>query len=548
MKRREFIRLAGGLMASAATGATASACSSSSAEKGGTLPGSSVATTTRAVKTTRPTTSTTSIAGGPPSRTDLARLGHSLEGDLVLPGSPDYLTSAQSYNPVFDGARPKAIAYVASAADVAASIAFGREHDVRLSIRSGGHSYGGWSTGDGLVVDVTRLADASVDMSAGAASVGAGCRLVDVYAALAPHSVAVPGGSCPTVGIAGLTLGGGLGVVGRRFGLTCDNLLEADVVLASGDLVTASPSQHSDLFWALRGGGAGSFGVVTEFRYAIHPIGDLGLFTLVWPWTAAARVIAAWQDWAPLGPDELWSNCLLFAGQATPAGYLPVARVTGVYAGTERALEAELQSFLEAVGVAPFTRFVGSASYFDTMMIEAGCEGDTVAECHLPSEEAGGVMTRAPSAAKSDILTARANPAAIAAMMAAVEARQSSPILAGGGIALDAMGGAISRLGPDDTAFVHRDARCTVQYSAGWGDRAPASTIAANRRWLRSSWESMRPYVSGEAYQNYADPDLSDWAVAYYGANLGRLEQVKAAYDPDNVFRFPQSVPLPATR
>ena len=131
-------------------------------------------------------------------------------------------------------------------------------------------------------------------------------------------------------------------------------------------------------------------------------------------------------------------------------------------------------------------------------------------------------------------------------MMAAVEARQSSPVLAGGGIALDAMGGAISKLAPGETAFVHRDARCTVQYSAGWGEGAPAATVAANRRWLRSSWQSMRPFVSGQAYQNYADAALSDWAAAYYGANLGRLEQVKATYDPGDVFRYAQSVPLPA--
>ncbi len=462
----------------------------------------------------------------------------------MLPGSSDYVTAAQSYNPVFDGARPQAIAYVASGADVAKAIAIGRQHGVPLSIRSGGHCYGGWSTGSGLVIDVSRLNEVSVDEPAATASVGAGARLIDVYAGIAPHSVAVPGGSCPTVGIAGLTLGGGLGVLGRRFGLTCDNLLEAEVVLASGDVVTASATSNPDLFWALRGGGGGNFGVVTQFRFATHPIGALGLFTFVWPWTAAARVITAWQDWAPSGPDELWSNCLLFAGQATPSGYLPVARVTGVYVGSQVALEAELQPLLNAVGTAPFTRFVGAAAYLDTMMIEAGCEGDSVAECHLPSENPAGVLQRAPSAAKSDILMDRAGPAAIAAMMAAVEARQTSPVLAGGGIALDALGGAINRVAPEATAFVHRQARCTLQYSAGWPEGAPPSTVRQNRRWLRSSWESMRPYVSGQAYQNYPDPELTDWANAYYGSNLRRLETVKGTYDPDDVFRFPQSVPL----
>jgi hypothetical protein len=548
VKRRQFLKVAGGVVATVATGSTASACSTSKTGGGPKPTATSGATTTTGTRATTSPSSTTSVVGRQPSPSDWASLGRSLQGELVLPGSSAYRTAGQSYNPVFDDARPRAIAYVSSAADAAQTIGFGRQHGVPLSIRSGGHCYGGWSTGSGLVIDVSRLNDVVFDPATATASVGAGCHLVDLYAALAPHSVAVPGGSCPTVGIAGLTLGGGLGVLGRRFGLTCDNLVEADVVLASGELVTANANEHADLFWALRGAGGGNFGVVTQFRFSTHPIGDLGLFTLVWPWTAAARVIAAWQQWAPLSPDELWSNCLLIAGQSTPSGYLPVARVTGVYVGTETALESELEPFLDAVGVAPFTRFVGTAPYLDTMMIEAGCENDTVAECHLPSQDPAGLLQRAPFGAKSDILTGTAGPAAIAAMMAAVEARQSSPVLAGGGIALDAMGGAISRLATDATAFVHRDARCTLQYSAGWQVGAPAATVVSNRRWLRSSWQSMRPFVSGQAYQNYADPELAGWAEAYYGSNLSRLEQVKAAYNPDDVFQFPQAVPVAAGR
>ncbi len=493
------------------------------------MPGSSVTTTTG----TRPA-----------SRADWASLARSLQGDLVLPSSPRYVVASESYNPVFDGTRPAAIAYVASSGDAARAIAFAREHGVALSVRSGGHCYGGWSTGRGLVIDVSELSSVEVDVSNGTVTVGTGCRLVDLYAGLAPHSVAVPGGSCPSVGVAGLTLGGGLGVLGRLLGLTCDSLLEADVVLASGDVVRASESENPDLYWALRGAGAGSFGVVTQFRYATHPIGDLALFTLVWTWSSAARVIAAWQDWAPTGPDELWSNCLLIASQQTPQGYGPVARVTGVYTGSVGALESELQPFFSTVGTAPFTRFVGSAGYLDTMMIEGGCENDSVAECHLPSQNPAGILQRAPFAAKSDILTAPAGPAGIAAMMAAVEARQTSPVLAGGGIALDAMGGAIGRVAAGATAFVHRNGRCTLQYSAGWTEGTPASTVAANRTWLQQSWTSMRPYVSGQAYQNYADPHLADWQSAYFGSNLERLEQVKSSYDPDNVFHFPQSIPL----
>jgi FAD/FMN-containing dehydrogenase len=488
----------------------------------------------------------TTTVGGPPSGADWKSLRSALQGDLVLPSATSYLADAQSYNPVFDRARPQGITYVTSPDDVRAVIAFAREHRVPLAIRSGGHCYGGWSTGTGLVIDVSRLNAVNVDPTARIAAAGAGTHLVDFYAGLAPHALAVPAASCPTVGIAGLTLGGGIGVLGRQFGLTCDNLVEADVVVASGDVVTANATSAPDLFWALRGAGGGNFGVVTALRFAAHRMGDLGLFTLVWEWPDAARIVAAWQAWAPSAPDALWSNCAMIASQVTPAGYAPVVRVTGVYVGSETALEDELQPFLGAVGSEPFTRFVGSATYADTMMIEGGCEGDSVAECHLPSQNPAGILQRAPFAAKSDIVTRPASTAAIRAMMAAVEARQASAVLSGGGIILDASGGAINRVPADATAFAHRDGLFVMQYSASWGTGAATSVVTANRQWLEGAWKSMRNFVSGQAYQNYIDPELSGWAKAYYGSNLARLEQVKASYDPDDVFKFPQSVPIGA--
>ena len=212
----------------------------------------------------------------------------------MRPSSPSYAVDVESYNPIFDGAHPVGIAYCASAGDVASAIRFAERHNVELSVRSGGHCYGGWSTGPGLVIDVSPMNRVSVDTAKGLVTVGSGTRLIDLYAALAPHNVAVPGGSCPSVGIAGLTLGGGFGVLGRKLGLTCDSLESAEVVLASGDTITCDEGQHSDLFWALRGGGGGSFGVVTSFTFVTHslgPAGSLGLFTLVWPFSAAPAVV-----------------------------------------------------------------------------------------------------------------------------------------------------------------------------------------------------------------------------------------------------------------
>ena len=475
---------------------------------------------------------------------DWLELGSSLEGRLARPSSPGYSVDVQSYNPIFDRAHPEGIAYCASAADVALAVEFAERHGVELSLRSGGHCYGGWSTGSGLVIDVSPMNQVDYDPVTGLVNVGSGTRLIDLYAGLAPHEVAVPGGSCPSVGIAGLALGGGLGVLGRKFGLTCDNIESADVVLASGETVTCDAAHHSDLFWALRGGGGGSFGVVTRFSFLTHPIGTLGLFTLVWPWSSAAATTSAWQDWAPEGPDELWSNCLLVADQSTPAGEAPAARVTGVYVGSQAALQTLVDELVSEVGASPFTTFVGSATYLDTMLIEGGCADDSVNECHLPSQNPVGLLDRAPFVAKSNIVDSKLSAAGIATLLDAVEQRQASPVLSGGGFVLDAAGGAINRVAPDATAYVHRRSLAMLQYSASWVDSSPPSVVAANRQWIGTAWRLMRPYVSSGAYSNYADPDLVDWEQAYWGSNFTRLTEVKRAYDPGNVFHFPQSIPL----
>ena len=539
MRRRDFLKLAGGTAVGAAV---LGSCSTNQGSGGSS-------TTPHPTASSPPTSTSTSTTAPPttaPTGADWKALSRSLQGRLVRPSSPNYAVDVESYNPVFDGAHPAGVAYCASAGDVASAIRFARRHEVELSVRSGGHCYGGWSTGPGLVIDVSPMNQVSLDTAKGLATVGSGTRLIDLYAALAPHNVIVPGGSCPSVGIAGLTLGGGLGVLGRKLGLTCDSLESADVVLASGETLTCDERHHSDLFWALRGGGAGSFGVVTSFTFVAHPLppsGSLGLLTLVWPWSAAASVASAWQSWAPEAPDELWSNCLLVASQSTPSGEAAAARVTGVYVGALSNLKVLVDALLSEVGTRPFTSFVGSAGYLDTMQIEGGCEGDSIAECHLPSQNPAGKLARGPFVAKSNIVESKLSRSGIDTLLAAVEQRQTSPVLSGGGVVLDAAGGAINRVPPAATAYVHRSALATLQYSASWTVNSPPSIVEANREWIREAWQAMRPHVSSGAYSNYADPDLVQWQQAYYGSNFARLTRVKRAYDPENVFRFAQSIP-----
>jgi FAD/FMN-containing dehydrogenase len=477
----------------------------------------------------------------PPTEANWSSLAANMRGTLVRPGDSQYVAASQLYDPRFDGARPLAVAYCATPSDVQLCLAYVSRFGLPVAPRAGGHSYGGYSTTTGVVLDVTRMNAVSVDATTGVARVGAGARLIDVYAALAAQGLALPAGSCPTVGIAGLALGGGLGVLDRKFGLTCDNLLSADIVTADGRLLTCSAGEESDLFWALRGGGGGNFGVVTQFTFKVYPVSVLSLFTLDWPWTSAAALVDAWQHWAPQAPDELWSNCLLFTTSDRRA--LPVARVNGVYVGDVADLSALLGQLSNQMGAAPSSSYVSEAGLLETMLIEANCGGQTVSECHLQSQNPQGQLARETFGARSDYYASPLPRQGINDLISAIGSRQASSELGYGIIGLDACGGAINRVDPATTAFVHRDALFSAQYYANWNAGDPDTVVEANQAWLRDTWQAMRPYVSGEVYQNYLDPDLPNWLQAYYGSNLPRLQAVKAAYDPGNLFHFDQSIP-----
>jgi FAD/FMN-containing dehydrogenase len=341
--------------------------------------------------------------------------------------------------------------------------------------------------------------------------------------------------------IAGLTLGGGVGVLGRKFGLTCDNLLSAQVVVADGSVLNCDVSHNPDLFWALRGGGGGNFGLVTSLSFRTHQIAMLSLFTLNWPWSIAIDVIDAWQKWAPESPDELWSNCLLLA--TSDKDYGPIVRVNGVYVGDIGPLESLLQQLTSRIRATPISRYVSRNGLLESMMIEAGCYGMTVSECHLPSQDPHGRLQRVTSAAKSDYFTNVIPHYGIDMLVNAIARRQASSILKEGGIILDAFGGAINRVAPDATAFVHRNALFSAQYSANWNGSDPDTVVVANYSWLTNTWQAMRQYASGGAYQNYIDQELTDWQSAYYGTNLSRLQSVKTTYDSGNLFKFGQSIP-----
>jgi FAD/FMN-containing dehydrogenase len=522
VNRREFLKVAG--RASVAVAALS-------------VPGCATAMRATSPGPVRPSSPLSPAGSMPPTEADWAAFAAQVQGSLVRPDSAMYGEAARLFNPYFDGSRPLGVVYCASPADVQRTIAFARAHGLPMAPRSGGHSYGGYSVGDGLVCDVTSMANVAVNGD-GSAVIGGGARLIDVYAGLAPHGVAVPAGSCPTVGIAGLALGGGVGVVGRKFGLTSDNVLGLQVVTAAGDLLTCDASTNSDLFWACRGGGGGNFGVVTSFTVSTHPLTAITLFQLAWPWAAAADVVAAWQRWITTLPDELWSNShLLSTGAPGP----PTISVGGAYVGSQAALLPWLTTLRQVVGVSPASVSVGTHGYLDAMLVEAGCGGQSSASCHLAPQ---GTVQREASVAKSDLVLQPLSSAAIQTLIEGVSQRQANPTTTTvAGVAFDSFGGAINRVPSDATAFVHRNALFGTQYNATWPTGASSAVVQSNIIGLDNLYSAMRPYASGFAYQNYIDPQLATWQEAYYGANLSRLKRVKATYDPDGFFRFAQAIP-----
>jgi hypothetical protein len=498
-------------------------------------------TTSGTPKTTSPVapTPTTTEVLDPAAWSDLAR---SLDGTLVLPSASAYADAKLVYNLRFAGVDPAALAFCASSSDVGRCIAFARDHGLAAAARSGGHSYGGYSTCPGLVIDVSGMNTVTADAGSMTAVIGAGTQLVDVYTQLSNAGMLLPAGSCPTVGIAGLTLGGGVGVVGRKYGLTCDNLMALDVVTADGRLLACSADENADLFWASRGGGGGNFGIATSFTFGVHPLPALSLFTVNWPWTAATDVFGAWQEWTETAVDGVWSNVQL---QSAGGSGLNV-RSNGVFVGNPDELTAVLQPLLAAAP--PTSQFVGSDSYLHTMLVEAGCEDLSVGQCHLAGATAAGTLPRSSFAATSAYLISALSDEGVAAALQSIEQLHDAVPQLGGGLVFDAYGGVINSVAPGATAFVHRDALCAMQASTSWGPDSPSSTVDAAQTWLADTTRAMAPFVSRSAYQNYIDPTLVDWATAYYGSNLSRLVAVKRRYDPDDFFHFAQSIPTTLAR
>ena len=436
-------------------------------------------------------------------------LQRGLAGEVILPGSPGYEEARKPAMARFHDSEPAAVVRCAAAEDVAETIGFARRAELPFAARSGGHDFAGRSSTPGIVIDVSPLAE--IAFAGDVATIGAGARLGDVYTALAAHGRTIAAGCGPEVGVAGLVLGGGLGILGRAHGTTSDQLLGAQVVLPDGRVVGCDEHHDEDLFWALRGAGHAGVGVATSFAFRTLAAPHATSFRLTWPHAAAAAVIDAWQHWAPDAPDELAASALL-----TPDG----VHLFGAMAGAEQDAVALLEQFVGRAGADPAASQTTHLPYLETKQHLAGSgPGD--------ADEHGHVYCK--SEFFRDPLPAEAVTALVGQFADRVGAGETRTL------DFSPWGGAYNRVAADATAFVHRGDRFLLKHEVTI-DPARADRDAA-RRWLSRSWEIAHPHGTGRAYQNFPDLDLADAPRAYYGANLERVRQVTARLAGDAVER-----------
>jgi FAD/FMN-containing dehydrogenase len=434
-----------------------------------------------------------------------------IAADVIRPGDPGYDDARAVFNAMVDR-RPLAIVRCRDARDVAAGIRYAREHDLVLSVRGGGHGVAGNAVCDGgIMLDLSGMKDVSVDPDRRIAHAGPGLLLGELDAAMGRHGLATPLGVMSGTGIAGLTLGGGLGWLNAPHGLTCDNLVGAEVVTADGEVRHVAEDEHPDLLWGLRGGG-GNLAVVTSFTYRLHPVGSVLAGALTHPWAAAPEVLRHHHEFMAAAPDELTSSVAL---GIDPTG-IPAVTVVVCWSGDPAEGESvlwPLRSFdrplADSIGVLPYH------------------EWQRVPDASFPRGRRhywkSGYLRRLTDAALDTLLTIPPtipNPAT--------------------GVGLQGLRGAAARVPVDATAFPHRAQQYDLLILTQWSDPARTDEHVG---WTRSAFDALRPHLEDAVYVNNLGTEGAERVRSAYGPNHTRLAALKRAYDPANLFRLNQNVP-----
>ncbi|GAB3730409.1 FAD-binding oxidoreductase [Amycolatopsis oliviviridis] len=449
---------------------------------------------------------------------DWRRLARAVDGRVRRPGEAGFRDASMPFNKRFAGITPRGVVSVAGTDDVRRAIEWARDAGVEVVARCGGHSYAGHSVNNGLVIDLGALNTVSANGSTGLVTVAGGALMADVYAAIQPHEMAFALGNGASVGIAGLTLGGGCGATSRVLGLTADALVETTLVTADGQVLRCDATENADLFWACRGGGGGNFGVNVSFTFQATPVADCASYVVLWDRADAPKVFSVLQEIARKAPDEF----------ATRVGISKAGESKGVVSaiGQHFGPAKEVREILDPVlSVArPIRMEIADRTFWE-------------AKDDLLHETSEGAF-----AARTAIVTEPLPEEAIATMLSFVDRFPGSGNPDGGGAALFSWGGAINRVGVRDTAFAHRNALFLLSMDTSWAEDDEPAVVDANLRWLAGLADAMSPFVSDGAFQNFIDPDLEGWRDAYYGVNYPRLEEIKERVDPDGVFTFAQSI------
>ena len=459
-------------------------------------------------------------------RATIEQFAEGVRGHVIQAGDPGYDEARAVWNGMIDR-RPALIARCTGTADVIRAVNFGREHDLPLAVKAGGHSYAGHSICEGgLVVDLTLMNAVRIDPNRKRAWVGGGATWGDFDHEAQAFGLATTGGVDSRTGVAGLTLGGGVGYLARSCGLAADNLISADLVTASGERVKASEEENADLFWAIRGGG-GNFGVVTSFEFQLHEVGpEVLVAQLFYPFEQVRDVFRFYRDFMADAADEL--ACYGFVLRIPPVAPFPAeyhgktaSALVACYAGSVEAGQAALaplaafgDPILKAIQPMPYTAlqksndavYPNGARYYLKSHYLTELSDDAIDVLVRHSERQPGALT--------------------------------APFL-------EPMGGAASRVDPAATAFPHRDAPFNLGIHTGWTDPADDDKMIA---WARRFHDAMKPYATGGVYVNYLDPrfeeDVDERVRAAYGDNYRRLVRVQQAWDPENLFqRYPEHQP-----
>jgi FAD/FMN-containing dehydrogenase len=452
-------------------------------------------------------------------------LGGSFRGELLLPTTPGYDTARRVWNGAIER-RPACIARCSGVADVVAAVRFARDHELEIAVRGGGHNVAGTAVcDDGIVIDLSAMRAVWVDPADRTAWVQGGALWGDVDRETQAHGLATTGGIVSHTGVGGLTLGGGIGFLMRKHGLAVDNLLAAEVVTAEGGVVRASADEHPELFWALRGGG-GNFGVVTSFRFSLHPVGPtVTAGPVFWAADDTTEVLRFYRDFAAEAPDELGSVVRLGTVPPLPdipehLHWRPAVAVACCYAGSVEDGERAVQP-LRRFG-RPLVDLLAPSSYAD---FQGGTDDTVLHGWHYywKATSLAGLSDGA-IAAISDHAYAAGSPRSYAAMFH--------------------MGGAVARAPLDATAFAGSDVAHNLVIDAVWLPDEAGEHAAAETAWARGLLQALEPHGAGGVYVNFLDADDGDGRVrqAYGDPTHRRLAEVKADYDPDNVFHHNKNI------